>query len=194
MAGESFNFWNGKSASNLEELAAVLKEMSYEEFSSFVNTSKNDFANWIEGSLENRNLAEKIRPLLEKDLILAVIEDSMSKKQDKLIIGTTAAIQEDSLVKEIMKKNEDFFKEAEEKGHANPEHKNNSKEEHKKEDFVLKGKNDSAKENEKGSKLTFIDVPKIKSSSKHDFLIGIIFGIIIGFLLTLIIQQLILSW
>lgn len=56
-----FFFKDGSSAGTLEELYKKLEGMSYDEFYEHVNPEKNDFANWIEHILDNKELAEKLR-------------------------------------------------------------------------------------------------------------------------------------
>lgn len=202
MTNEPFNFWNDLKAYDLDGLLSALSKMSDDEFSSYVNNSKNDFANWIAGSLQKTELAEKVRAVVEKDLIKATISSFMESEKNKLIIGTGKSIQEDSLIREVMKKNEDFFKYSEE--NKTPEEK--LKEEHhlddKKEDKKLPSDHDKkadaeTQKTEKGSKLTLMDVPALKTG-KHrsaDLFVGIFFGIIVGVLLTLIVIQLLaLGW
>ena len=73
MVNEPFIFWDKRAAFDIENLLAALNEdISSEEFTSYVGQDKNDFANWIEVSLQNKPLADKIRHLFEKDLIKAV--------------------------------------------------------------------------------------------------------------------------
>lgn len=182
MANEPFNFWNGKKADDLEGFVSCLGEISYEEFSSYVNGSKNDFANWIEHSLHNQDLAERIRPLIEMDLIRATVSNFISSQQNKFFIGTSNEVNEDSLVKEVIQKNEDFFKDT-----AKNENEEKSGE-----------KNEA-----KGSKISLIDFPSFKKSNNkpnldrkfenwliQDFIAGVVFGVFIGALLTLILIQL----
>lgn len=182
MTNEPFNFWNGKKADDLDGFVSCLGEISYEEFSSYVNNSKNDFANWIEHSLNNPDLAEKIRPLIEMELIRETVSNFISSQHSKLFIGTAKDTGEDSLVKEVIQKNEDFFKDAAKKENED---------------------NPADKNNEKGSKLSLIDFPslrrnkdkqnsekKFKNWLVQDFIAGMVFGVFIGALLTLILIQL----
>jgi hypothetical protein len=193
MTNEAFNFWNEKKAYDLDSFVSCLDTMSDEEFSSYVNNSKNDFANWIEGSLQYIELAEKIRPFLEKDLIRVTVVNYMGAEKNKLMIGVSKDIQTDSLIKEVLQKNEEFLKNADlnrtdaakfsvEKETA--EVKKNTEEEVK------------SSKSEKGSKLSFVDLPGIKKGKSEnkisrDFFVGVVFGVIIGALITLIVIQLI---
>ncbi len=56
-----FHFQDGTSVQNLEELKGKIESISYDEFYSHVNEEKNDFAAWIEGVLEQAELANKLR-------------------------------------------------------------------------------------------------------------------------------------
>jgi len=179
MTDEPFNFWNDRKAYELEGFVSCLDEISDEEFASYVNVSKNDFANWIEYSLQNVELGEKVKSLLERDLIKEAVSSFINSKQNKLIVGTTKAIQDDSLVKEVIQKNENFVK--------------NSNDEKRVEALSLKSEKGSA---EKGSKLSLIDFPQFKKAkgsriSVSDFVAGLIFGLMLGILITLIVLQLI---
>jgi hypothetical protein len=61
MAGEPFYLRNGLVASNTLDLANLLIVISDDEFYTYVNQSKNDFANWVEYSLQNKGLADGMR-------------------------------------------------------------------------------------------------------------------------------------
>lgn len=188
MAGEPFLFWNDKRADDLKSLVAVLGEISYEEFATYVNQSKNDFASWIEGSLENKELADKVRPLLENDLIRAVVSDFI-EKENKLIIGTKNAHADDALVKEIMQKNEDFFKSPE-----NATERASQSMHAQADEFELKSAEKQAKS---GSTFSLADAPILgRKKERHasELVAGLIFGVIIGALLTIIVQQMILAF
>jgi hypothetical protein len=227
MTNDPFNFWYDKKAYDLHGLSMCLADMSDEEFVSYVNGTKNDFANWIENALENSQLADKIRPIIEKDIILATLNEELNGEQTKLSIGSTS-VHSDSLVQEVMKKNDEFFKTAENKAEtihdeqtseiapeiskAETEINKTDTEMNKAETQISKAE-DSPKVEAK-SKLSLIDFPglrkkekekeKEKSSKtdsttptqlnfglrdhhfKQDFFAGLLFGIIIGGLLTLI--------
>jgi len=76
MAGERFYFQDGSSVGSIEELLEKLREMSTMDFKRHVNEDKNDFAAWIEHSLERPTLASRIKMLLLKDDIeFALYED-----------------------------------------------------------------------------------------------------------------------
>jgi hypothetical protein len=56
-----FHFGDGTSAKSLSELKAKIETISYDEFYHHVNSEKNDFANWVEHVIENKELADKLR-------------------------------------------------------------------------------------------------------------------------------------
>lgn len=58
--GEEFKFSTGKIVSNLKELSRLLKQRP-ELYLQHTKGKKNDFADWIEQSMHNKNLAKKLR-------------------------------------------------------------------------------------------------------------------------------------
>jgi hypothetical protein len=91
-----FYFSGGKVARDLAELESSLQEIPDEEFVFHVNSSKNDFANWIEYVFEHKGLAEDLRHVTEKkdtiyliDRFLKSHDDSgkESKFEEKLIVA-----------------------------------------------------------------------------------------------------------
>lgn len=58
---KEFVFHDGRRAKNLLELSSMLENIGQEDFERFVNTSKNDFANWIEYVLLDKELASSLR-------------------------------------------------------------------------------------------------------------------------------------
>jgi hypothetical protein len=56
-----FHFGDGTSAKNLSELKTKIETISYDEFYHHVNPEKNDFANWVEHVIEDKELADKLR-------------------------------------------------------------------------------------------------------------------------------------
>ncbi|MGV8161767.1 MAG: hypothetical protein ACP5N2_00360 [Candidatus Nanoarchaeia archaeon] len=201
MVGENFNFWDGKVAYDVESLLKCITEISNEEFSLYVN-GKNDFANWIQGSLQNTDLAERIRPLSERDVIVAILADFLDKSKDRLIVGSLKAFHEDELVREIMEKNENFLGVREEKKeniidpleHENAEEKkkeeNRNNQEEERNSQNQKNNEKNIEKEKKGSTISLVDFPKGKNSIDKNFFIGLMFGVIIGMLSILIIFRL----
>ncbi len=58
---KEFVFHDGRRAKNLLELSSMLENIGQQDFERFVNTSKNDFANWIEYVLLDKELASSLR-------------------------------------------------------------------------------------------------------------------------------------
>lgn len=58
---KEFVFNNGERAKNLLELSVIIDRISQQDFELFVNPSKNDFANWIEYVLLDKQLADSLR-------------------------------------------------------------------------------------------------------------------------------------
>ena len=68
-----FYFVGGKTARTLEELRDSLEQISNEEFVFHVNGAKNDFANWIEGVFNQRDLARELRHVMERKDTIQII-------------------------------------------------------------------------------------------------------------------------
>ena len=58
---KEFVFHDGKRAKNILELYEILERLSDQDFVSFVNSYKNDFANWVEAVLLDKGFAQKLR-------------------------------------------------------------------------------------------------------------------------------------
>lgn len=77
--GKEFIFKDGSKAQTLKELSISVKLMSDYEFSSFVNDSKNDFANWIEFVLFDAQLASRLRMQKTRDETIKIIDSKISE-------------------------------------------------------------------------------------------------------------------
>jgi len=75
--GKHFYFNNGKSAKNLNELYREMKKMNDSRYSAFVNSTKNDFYNWINEVLCCKKLASSIKKVKRKDLMMKKIQTAM---------------------------------------------------------------------------------------------------------------------
>ncbi|MEM4710973.1 MAG: hypothetical protein QXL18_03440 [Candidatus Woesearchaeota archaeon] len=80
---KEFIFHDGSRARNIEELLQKIKSLSPEEFSGFVNSSKNDFANWIEQVLLMENLGKKLRRTNSMKKTVRLIEKQIRKEKKK---------------------------------------------------------------------------------------------------------------
>ncbi len=59
--GEEFVLRDGTRLRGIDDLAHAIAKMTDEEFSRFADAQKNDFARWIERSLDDRFLAATVR-------------------------------------------------------------------------------------------------------------------------------------
>jgi len=191
MTIEPFNFWNERKASDVESLLLAISEISNEEFSLYTN-GKNDFASWIEYSLQNADLASRIKSLSERDLIKAVLADFIEKEKGKLLIGVSKSSDNDTLAKEVMKRNEEFLGTKTQEEQVDPakvepvNQKENIKEN--------VSQNESKDSTNKGSTIAFASAPNMsKLTPDSIFFVGLIFGIMIGVLATLIVLKLMAS-
>jgi len=63
-----------KRIKNLEDLVSVLKQISDEEFSFYVNENKNDFSTWIGKTIKDEELAEDLIDCHSRDETINCIE------------------------------------------------------------------------------------------------------------------------
>jgi len=68
-------FWvnDGNVLKNLKELPGALRNMNNETFLHHVNEQKNDFANWIEDVIGEKNLADEVRTLQSKNAVVKAV-------------------------------------------------------------------------------------------------------------------------
>lgn len=68
-------FWttDGKIISNIVELSDALETMTGDVFTHHVTKEKNDFANWIESVLNDRELAKNLRTAKKPNTARAII-------------------------------------------------------------------------------------------------------------------------
>lgn len=69
-----FYFCNQKSAKNMPQFIAAVKKLNDEEFKHHVNSDKNDFYNWVNDVVGDKELAEKLKDKTEKSQILDVLK------------------------------------------------------------------------------------------------------------------------
>lgn len=79
-------FWvnDGKIIKNLAELPTALSRMSDEAFVYHVNDSKNDFSTWIEEVIGDKTLANSLRKLRDKKLMMREVEKRVHELKKKL--------------------------------------------------------------------------------------------------------------
>jgi hypothetical protein len=58
---KQFHFRDGSSVATLEQLKAKIENISYQEFYHHVNTSKNDFAAWVRHVIKDEALADDLQ-------------------------------------------------------------------------------------------------------------------------------------
>jgi hypothetical protein len=176
MAGEPFIFWDRRAAYDIENLLAALNEdVSSEEFASYVSHNKNDFANWLEFSLQNKMLADKIRPLVERDLIKAVLYDAVGKETAKMIIADSHTVH-DPAVHEVLEKS---IGSNDEKKDAAEVHAHEGRTHSAHPDAIDISKKEDTKK--KGSSLVMEFPLKInKKMVIADFMFGLLCGMILG--------------
>lgn len=75
---KEFQFHDGTRVKNLLELVSKIENLSDHEFHHFVNPHNNDFSNWIEHVLLDKNFADRLRGMHSKDDIVQLIKDRIS--------------------------------------------------------------------------------------------------------------------
>jgi hypothetical protein len=74
---KEFVFRDGKRARNIAELCHAIEYMSDDEFSSFVDGYKNDFANWVEFVLSDKRFADALRLTVSRDNTLSLFKQKV---------------------------------------------------------------------------------------------------------------------
>jgi hypothetical protein len=80
LGNESFYFQDGKVANDLWDLGMILQNISQEDFRFHVNSQKNDFANWVQFSLNNPDFAFELRKTTDLEKTRKLISDNFSSK------------------------------------------------------------------------------------------------------------------
>jgi len=75
---KEFVFHDGSRAKNILELVTAVEKLNDHEFHHFVNAHKNDFANWTEYVLADKNLSEKLRSVNTKHDTLNLLKDRIN--------------------------------------------------------------------------------------------------------------------
>jgi len=70
-----FHFRDGSSIGSLDELKAKIESLSYQEFYNHVNTTKNDFASWVQYVLKDDQLAADLRKVTSIVETVEIIND-----------------------------------------------------------------------------------------------------------------------
>lgn len=82
---EEFIFNDGARAKNLLELLIKIEQMSSTEFHYFVNSSKNDFANWIGTVLNDKIFADQLRYVMTKEDTTRLIRSRINNLSTEII-------------------------------------------------------------------------------------------------------------
>ena len=85
-AKEPFHLHQGGVIHDTQELAQALSTMSQEVFLHHVNNEKNDFAEWVQHSVQDQELADKIRSATSQEAIQEVLQETAtpSKQEENL--------------------------------------------------------------------------------------------------------------
>ncbi len=80
---EDKQFWlhDGSAVQTLHQLEEALSSMNALVFRHHVNGKKNDFANWVEGCFDDKNLAKKLRKARSQKAMMDVLRKELHTKQ-----------------------------------------------------------------------------------------------------------------
>lgn len=171
--GEKFFFNNKKEASDLKEFLAVLKTLSKDDFDHHVNKQRNDFANWIEYSLQKKDLAKSIANLSTKAAIANKIKEHLSNKTAKKVKPKKVSIKKTVSTKKKSTPTKKSVKDV----------KPSYKKEVKKEKVVLPKKSVERKIVVPKQKVSYISTDSPSDFILKEFLMGALFGLLLGFIL-----------
>jgi hypothetical protein len=76
-----FYFCNGEVARNIEEIIAVLDNLSQKDFKHHVTKNKNDIASWISGVYKRSDIAQKIDKKTNKKAIVRILRKALSNHE-----------------------------------------------------------------------------------------------------------------
>ena len=76
---KAFFFNNGPNITNMSGLISHLKICENQDFKHHVNEYKNDLSNWIHHCLEEKELAESVSSLTQKNETIELLEKFMEK-------------------------------------------------------------------------------------------------------------------
>ncbi len=84
----SFNLQNGGRLKNLRELAEALDIMPGEVFLHHVTEEKNDFVNWVNDVIGDKELAKEISKTRLRSIMLSKVANRVKKLNERLDEGT----------------------------------------------------------------------------------------------------------
>lgn len=76
---DSFHFTNGKTASTVGELLSVIEASEKRIFEEHVTAQRNDFAAWLEHSLQQKALADELRKTTDRFVTISALRAHMAK-------------------------------------------------------------------------------------------------------------------
>ena len=106
---KTFHLHGGKKFNSLKGLAKELKGMAHDTFVHHVNETKNDFANWVEHSLKNKDLAFKIEKRIDKieielDILRHLVHDDDKPKKAAVKKVAAKKVEKTAVKKVVAKK------------------------------------------------------------------------------------------
>jgi hypothetical protein len=181
---QEFVFHNGSRAKNVFELSVFLENMPDNEFKSFVNEQKNDFANWIEYVLEERELALKLRMTTNIHETRNILKKFIEPSEKKSIISVESEKKIIQPFESMIKKTEtvhDNVESQHESHHAEQHHK----QEHHEliEDHTKEHHHEESKEHKK------LSIKKFITEDMSSLVWLILYGLIIGLIVILLLYK-----
>jgi len=86
---QTFRLNDGRELKSLHELVSALKEMPDDVFNSHVTADRNDFANWIEGVFQDKELAARIKWASGKEKMAGIVLEALEKAEESKKIRDT---------------------------------------------------------------------------------------------------------
>ena len=193
--GDPFYLRKGSIVHDLKELAEALKTMDDEEYNHHVNDERNDFADWVEHSLNKKKAAERMRKAKTRQELANSIKERTIRPPPERKKHTT-------VTNKSKKKAEHPKKEKQLQLEERAETEKKPEEVLKKETPEKTSEQISAAEIEKKRKIllgdkadryqnnqeNFVRVHELNTEAPHhfiikEFLLGAIFGLILGLIL-----------
>ena len=83
--GESFYTVNGQVLNNIRELAGLLETIQKDHFDHHVNEDKNDFAEWVQYSVGDKKLADRLRKAKKPEDMQQLISERLTELENSLM-------------------------------------------------------------------------------------------------------------
>ena len=97
---KEFVFRSGKSAKNIWDLRKALYSMAEDEYSNHATANKNDFADWVEFVVLDKQLANKLRNATSREAAAEVIDTKV--KQLTVELGKSHIVSDFDLIKDFI--------------------------------------------------------------------------------------------